>query len=260
MDFCVVIPVFNQLSFTINCLESLNRSGVSDSDIVVINNASSDGTAKFLAGRSELKVIENHANCGCGFAWNQGVNAALAQWTVLLNNDVLVTAGWKEGLLGFAEEEKFDVVSPAMSEGDLDYDLTACAATSIQKMARARRKGVASGVCFMVHRRVFDSIGVFDDDPRLGGYEDDEFFRRARRAGFRLAITGRAFLHHFGSVTQKSIQMSWKRPNASLGDRGYYREKYGLTWFKRQRERLRQNVRSAIWRGSERLRFGSTLR
>ena len=46
---------------------------------------------------------------------------------------------------------------------------------------------------FMVHRRVFDAAVFFDKDPKLGGYEDDEFFRRVRRAGFRLAITGRAF-------------------------------------------------------------------
>ena len=97
-------------------------------------------------------------------------------------------------MVSFGEEGKFDIVSPAMCHGEYNYDLAAYAQQFVNKMSKVRREGVASGVCFMVHRRVFDSIGFFDGDPRLGGYEDDEFFRRARGAGFRLAITGRAFL------------------------------------------------------------------
>ena len=96
-------------------------------------------------------------------------------------------------------------------------------------MTNVKRLGVAHAVCLMVHRRVFDGIGPPVDDPRLGGYEDDEFFRRARRAGFHMGITGRSFIHHFGSVTQRSIKAASKGAIKSLGDREYYRRKYGLT-------------------------------
>jgi len=259
MDCSIVIPVFNQLSFTADCLKTLNATGVPDARIVIVNNASTDGTKEFLDARSELRVIHNPVNHGCCFAWTQGAKASSAVWTVILNNDVLIAPGWLEGMVSFGEEEKFDVVSPAMCHGEHDYDLTAYAQQLVKKMSNARREGVASGVCFMVHRRVFDSIGFFDGDPRLGGYEDDEFFRRARKAGFRLAITGRAFLHHFGSITQKSIQKNRNRPNASLGDRAYYRQKYGLTWFKLRRDRVRQAMRLARWRLQERWRYGETL-
>ncbi len=261
MDYCVVIPVFNQLSFTAACLESLNLTEVPDGNIVVVNNGSTDGTREFLAARPRLKAIHNSENRGCGFAWNQGAKAFSARWTVVLNNDVLIAPNWLEGLVGFGEEGKFDIVSPAMCEGEHDYDLPSYAGQFVRKMREVRRPGIASGVCFMVHRRVFDTVGFFDEDQRLGGYEDDEFFRRARRAGFRLTVTGRAFLHHFGSVTQKSIQKNWNRPNVSLGDRNYYRKKYGMNnWFKRHQERLRQDLRLAFWRSRERWRYGLTLR
>jgi GT2 family glycosyltransferase len=97
------------------------------------------------------------------------------------------------------------------------------------------------------------------DDPRLGGYEDDEFFRRARRAGIRMGITGRSFIHHFGSVTQKSIIANSKGAVKSLGDREYYRRKYGLTWPKRKVVQLRNGLRRAWWKHSEMWRFGRTL-
>lgn len=260
MDCSIVIPVFNQPAYTTQCLDSLRRAGVPDSQIIVVNNGSTDGTREFPASRPQLNVIHNVENRGCGFAWNQGAKVLPASWTVLLNNDVLVTAGWLEGLVYFAEQGSFDIVSPAMCEGGLDYDLEAHADKFTTRMANVRRKGVAHGVCFMVRRRVFEQIGFFDDDPRLGGYEDDEFFRRARKAGFRLAVTGSAFIHHFGSVTQKSIKACMNKPDASLGDREYYRQKYRLTWFVRRQERLRKGILSAWWRHSERLRFGMTLR
>jgi GT2 family glycosyltransferase len=259
MDVAIVIPVFNQVEYTEMCLDSLRAAGVKDSQIVVVDNASTDGTVRLLAERPELNVIRNSTNHGCGYAWNQGVGASPADWTVLLNNDVLVPPGWLEGLLAFAEEENCDIATPAICNGENDYDFAAYARQFMKKMARVKRRGTASGVCFMVHRRVFDAKGLFDDDPRLGGYEDDEFFRRSRQAGFRLAITGRSFLHHFGSVTQKAIKAGMNRPEASLGDRAYYRKKYGLTWFKRHRLRWQNQARTALWRARERLRYGCTL-
>jgi GT2 family glycosyltransferase len=127
-------------------------------------------------------------------------------------------------------------------------------------MAGVCRRGAANGVCFMVHRRVFDTIGVFDEDPKLGGYEDDEFFRRARDARRRLAISGRAFLHHYGSITQKSMKACREEPRVGLGDRDYYRRKYRLTWLKRRQEQIRERILTTFWRHQELWRYGLTLR
>jgi GT2 family glycosyltransferase len=255
----IVIPVFNQLHYTQACVDSLNRAGVTDAQIIIVNNASTDGTREFLATRPEIRAIHNDANRGCGFAWSQGSKISKATWTIVANNDILVPPGCLEGLVHFAEEKQFDVVSPALCEGEADYDWLAYAADFMRRMTPARRQDVASGVFFMVHRRVFDAIGFFDEDPKLGGYEDDEFFRRARRAGFRLAITGRAYCHHFGGTTQKSIKASLNQPKISLGDRTYYRQKTGQTWGKRKWNQLKQTVRGNWWKISERLRYGHTL-
>ena len=259
MDVAIVIPVFNQVHYTVKCLDSLRNAGVPESRTVVVDNASTDETASFLAQRPQLHVIRNSVNRFCG-AWTQGAKAAgQPEWTVVLNNDVLIPPGWLEGLTQFAEQEKVDVVSPAFCEGDQDYDFVAYASSFMKKMAGVQRPGIANGACFMVHRRVFDAIGYFDEDPRLGGYQDDEFFRRSRQNGFHLAMTGRSFLHHFGSITQKAVVARMNQPGASLGDRSYYRQKYQLTWFKRQRERWLQKFMNAKWKKSELRRYGCTL-
>jgi N-acetylglucosaminyl-diphospho-decaprenol L-rhamnosyltransferase len=255
----IVIPVFNQLHYTRQCLDSLNRAGVADGQIIIVNNASTDGTAEFLAVRPGIRVLHNTENRGCGFAWTQGAKMSDTAWTIVMNNDVLVPPGCIEGLISFAEEHQCDIVSPAMCEGEVDYDFPAHAADFMRRLKDVQRCNVAHGVCFMVHRRVFDAIGHFDSDPKLGGYEDDEYFRRARGAGFHLAMTGRAFLHHFGSITQKSIQAGNSQKRRSLGDRDYYRRKTGQTWPKRKIHQIKQAVRGAWWKRSEQMRFGCTL-
>lgn len=259
LDITITVPVFNQFAYTRGCVESLNRAGIADEQIIIVNNASSDGTAEFLAARPRIRAIHNPKNLGCGPAWNQGAQASKSTWTVVMNNDVLVPRGCMEGLVDFAEKERFDIVSPATCGGEMDYDFAAHAAEFMERMKDASRRNVAHGVCFMVHRRAFDAIGYFDGDPKLGGYEDDEYFRRARRAGLRLAMTGRAFLHHFGSVTQKSIQAASQGKIKSLGDREYYRRKTGQTWPKRKLHQVKQGIRSAWWKQSELRRFGHTL-
>ena len=258
-NLAIVIPVFNQLHYTRQCVDCLNHAGVADAQIIIVNNASNDGTKEFLATRPEICAIHNETNRGCGFAWSQGSRASQATWTIVANNDILVPTGCLENLIRFAEEEKIDVASPAMCEGEADYDWQAYATEFMRVMSLTTRHDIASGSFFMVHRRVFDTIGFFDEDPKLGGYEDDEFARRARRHGFRLAITGRAYYHHFGGTTQKSIKASLNRPNMSLGDRTYYRKKTGQTWGKRKVNQLKQAMRVNWWKNSERLRFGHTL-
>ena len=257
-DIAVVIPVFNQLHYTRQCLETLNRAGFAHAQIIVVNNGSNDGTKEFLDARPGLRTIHNEINRGCGGGWTQGSKAANATWTVVLNNDVLVPSGCFENLKKFAIANNVDVASPAMCEGDSDYDWQAHAVAFTEKMRTVQRRRVASGVCFMVHRRVFETIGYFDDDLKLGGYEDDEFFRRARRAGLRLATTGAAFLHHFGSVTQKSMKSEQVMARV-LERRAYYRKKSGQDWFSRKLTQQRNTIRGKWWRASEKKKFGHTL-
>jgi GT2 family glycosyltransferase len=250
----IVIPVFNQLHYTKQCVETLNRAGVADGQIIIINNASTDGTAEFLAAHPQIHTVNNAGNVGCGPAWTQGAKLSAAEWTVVLNNDVLVPAGCFEGILNFAEENNYDIICPAMREGEADYDWQKHAAEFMQKMRDVRRDDTGHGVAFAVHRRVFAKIGWFNN---YGGYEDDDFFRRVRAAGFRLATTGRGWLHHFGSITQKSTKF---KVVMTREHRDCYRAVVGQNWFQRKIHQFNQSRRGRNWRRTELAQFGSTLR
>lgn len=252
-----VLSVCNQLDTTVRCLESLARIGVSDSEIVVVDNASTDGTREFLAGRPSLGVLSNRANLGRSAGWNQGVQAAGATWTVILTPEVILAPGFREGLINFAEKERCDLVSPAIGEGELDYELSSFAEMFVKTMGRACRYGMAWSCSFMVHRRVFDRVGLFDPEIQPAGAKAEDFFRRARAAGFRLAVTGRAYLHHCDAMPPSRLMGRMEQPNC---DHRESRKAHRLTWLPRRLKDLRGKVQAALWRFNERRHFGMTLR
>jgi len=179
-NLSIVIPVHDQVGHTRGCLASLAADLAAGVRVVVVDNASTDGTADLLAAQPQVTVLRNPENRGCAPAWNQGVEAANATWTVILNNDVLVTDGWLAALIGFAERDGARIVSPALREGELNYDLATYARDYTREMGGVVRRGVASGICFAVHRDVFERVGGFDERFRIGQFEDTDFFLRVR--------------------------------------------------------------------------------
>jgi len=260
MAVSIVIPLFNQLAYTKQCVKSLRCNTIDNTEVLLIDNCSSDGTSEYLATCTDLKVIRNPVNLGCAGAWNQGVRETRSEWVVILNNDVIVPSGWLNGLLDAAEQERLDVVSPGIREGEHNYDIELYARDFVERMKHVVRCGVADGICFMVHRRVFETIGLFDENFRIGQFEDADFFRRAKLSGFRLGITGRSFIHHFGSVTQKALAREQADKPYVAENRAYFRKKWQLTWWQRSRERRLRKWREFLWRTSERVRHGHTLK
>jgi N-acetylglucosaminyl-diphospho-decaprenol L-rhamnosyltransferase len=260
MRAAIVIPVLNQRAYTQGCLRCLAPDIAAGVAVVVVDNGSTDGTKEWLAGEPGVTVLRNDENRGCAAAWNQGCAAVTeADWVVILNNDVLLPAGWLVALLGAAERHGFDVVCPAMRERDLNYDFASYARDFMEGMHDVVRRGGTHGVCFAVRRAVFARIGGFDEAFRIGQFEDVDFFRRARNAGFRLGSTGACFLHHFGSVTQDALR---RRPNArpyEQENRAHYRQKWKLGWLRRRCEKISEGLRAWWWRMTERRCHGHTL-
>lgn len=256
--YSIVIPVLNQLKYTAQCVESLLAQGVRAGDILVIDNASTDDTPQWLAQHPELGQQRNHVNLGCGGAWTQGALLALnAEWVVLLNNDVLAGPRAIDAMLDAAEREDLRVVSPALLEGADDYGFARFAPDYLGKMAGTVRRGWFHGVCFAVHRSVFERIGFPDTDRRLGGHEDLEYLVRCERAGIPVGTVGDAVFHHFGSITQKAIK---KETGAkSLGDRHYFYARLGMGWLGRKRFKLQNRRQRERWAAEELARHGLSL-
>ena len=256
--YTIVIPVLNQLRYTAQCIESLQAQGVAAGDILVIDNASTDETPQWLAAHPQVRQVRNRVNLGCGGAWTQGALLAPdVDWVVLLNNDVLAGPRAIEAMLDAAERQGLQVVSPALLEGADDYGFADFAPGYLLKMAGTVRRGWFHGVCFAVHRRVFEAIGFPDTDRRLGGHEDMEYLVRCLRAGIEVGTVGDAVFHHFGSITQKAMKQ--ESGAKSLGDRHYFYSRLGMGWLARKRFKLKRERQRRQWSAEENARSGHSL-
>ena len=90
----IVIVTHNQLLYTRLCLDSIRMRTDESHEIIVVDNASTDGTVEYLQSHPGVKIIENSENRGYPAAANQGIAAAKGRQVLLINNDVVVTTGW----------------------------------------------------------------------------------------------------------------------------------------------------------------------
>jgi glycosyltransferase involved in cell wall biosynthesis len=260
LDYSITFACLNQLSYTKRCVESLLAAGVDLEKVVVVDNASSDGTQEYLASLPLGANIKNKRNLGCGTAWNQGILSTQAEWTIIMNNDVIVSKAWLKELADFCGGTESLVISPAMIEGDeLDYDLNLFASQSAKRVHQYVRKGYVHAVCLMVHTSVWQKVGYFRSKPSLIGYEDSLFFRDLDRHNISRTTIGSSWIHHFGSITQKAMKsergLTGRQP---LGDH-LDPELRNESWFRRKMRKWRETRRLKTLQNYELSKYGMTL-
>lgn len=188
------------------CIDSMVKHGTPLNRLVVVDNHSTDGTRDYLSTLPLGGRIFNSTNLGCGTAWNQGALALQSEWSIIMNNDVLVSPKWIESLIYAAESKNLKVISPALIEGSLDYDFEAFNLKASAQMKDVHRFGSKHAVCLAIHNSVWMDVGYFQPIPKLLGYEDTLFFNELKKSNIQTSITGASWLHHFGSITQTAMK------------------------------------------------------
>lgn len=247
-EYTITFACYNQLDYTKQFIASLDCDEVDFSRIVAVDNGSTDGTREWLAQQGFGAVILNNRNLGCGAAWNQGALAIQSKWTVVMNNDVVCAKGWLRNLLDAAEANQLHIASPAMVEGELNYDFAEWTQNAQASMKGYVRKNAPHAVCMAIREDVWAEIGYFMPVPKLLGYEDGIFFQRANEAGLKTGTTADSWLHHYGMTTQKALKLEMKLDQRdSLGNRNLMRLYMAQSWLARKlsRHQRRSLVKAA---------------
>jgi len=205
-DYSIVFPCLNCLEFTKKLVESMQKNNEDLTKVIAIDNGSSDGTFSYLKDLGLGQVIRNKKNYGFGVPMNQGIMAAQTEWTILMNNDIEVSECWIENLLSSAVENDLKVISPALIEENLDYNLNTEVVKLSSDMDGYLRFGDIHAVCIAIHESVWDVVGMFRAKPPLFGFEDRIFFNDLDKNNILYAITSKSWIHHYGSITQKFMK------------------------------------------------------
>lgn len=107
----VVTAVHNQIEYSRLFLESLEKYTSQPYQLVVVDNASRDGSADFFE-ENGAEVIRNPRNLCYGCSQNLGLTKASGDYVAFLNNDIYLSRAWDAILLGYMDDYGLDAISP----------------------------------------------------------------------------------------------------------------------------------------------------
>jgi len=208
----VVIPNFNGLAHLPGCLGSLRRQVFAAREVIVVDNASQDGSRDWVSRHhAEATTIALPENGGFAKAVNAGIKAARGEYVALLNNDTVADAHWLLRLVQALDahpEYDFGASKIVMlsepgrlnAAGDT-YDVARLAGRNRGMgkpagcFARPQRVLGACAGAAVYRRSLFDDVGLFDEDFFLMS-EDTDFNLRCLVAGKRCLYVPDAVVWH----------------------------------------------------------------
>lgn len=106
----IISAVHNQLAMNKLYVESLHKYSHMPFELIIIDNASTDGSAEFFESVG-AKVIRNKQNYSYPFTQNQGIKIATGNVFAFLNNDIIVCPNWDQLLLETLAANQLDIVT-----------------------------------------------------------------------------------------------------------------------------------------------------
>ena len=216
-SIAIIVLNWNGRDLTLDCLRSLAAVTTPHVRIILVDNASTDGSSDAVRQHygARVTLIENAQNLGFAAGNNVGIRRALddgADFILLLNNDTVVAPDFVEHLhKPMLSSPDIGITAPKIyyaepknqiwfAGGELSMWRGIARHTGIRETDRGQYDrehdiDYATGCAFLVRRAVLEKIG--DLDPGYRAYfEDADFCVRARRAGFRIRYIPAAHVWH----------------------------------------------------------------
>ena len=230
-DVSVIVISYNTRDMTLACLESIHAETTGAFEVVVVDNASSDGSAEAIRARfPQVRLLAESVNHGFAAAHHVAVPQCRAPWLLLLNPDTVVLDGALDKLMAFRRQRPEAGIwggRTVFADGSLNpascwrrqtlWSLF-CRASGLAVVFRrsdlfnpesyggwprdtVREVDIVTGCLLLIGRETWDRLGGFDPVFVMYGEEAD-LCLRARDLGLRPAITPEAVIIHYGGASE----------------------------------------------------------
>ncbi len=212
----IIIPVYGNLDLTLQCLSAIAQAPTAIGyEVIVVDDASPDGSADVLAKVAGISLIKNTVNSGYLQSTNIGAARSRAEFVVLLNNDTEVTAGWLDALVRAAQDPSVGAVGASLrfdngtlqeaggivfSDGSA-WNFGRHHPPDDSRFQNLREVDYCSAACLLVRRSAWEALDGFDPLYAPAYYEDTDLCFRLREISLSVIYQPDAVvIHHEGGT------------------------------------------------------------
>ncbi len=254
VDLSVIIVSWNVRELLARCLASLRAAGIGSWEIIVVDNASSDGSAAMVRQHfPQVRLIANDSNLGFAHGNNQGIAASQGCYVLLLNPDTEVVGEAVATLLTFLDahpdvgvmgpqlrypdgsiqpsRRRFPTLATAFVESTVLQPLFAGSSLLRRYYVADRPDDVTQdvdwlvGACLLVRREAIVQAGPLDEGFFMYSEELD-WCRRLKQAGWRIVYLPAAqVIHYEGKSSEPNLAVRDIRFHSSKVR--YFRQHHG---------------------------------
>ncbi|WP_077196615.1 glycosyltransferase family 2 protein [Prevotella ihumii] len=235
----IIIVNYNTQTLTKQCIDSIlqQTKGVSY-EIIVVDNASTDGSKEYFSKDKNIKYIYNNKNIGFGAANNVGMKVAVGEYIFLLNSDTILLNDAVSLFYAYGEAHPNTVLGCYLqtAEGQYASSFHYFPAFTIKDflLRQLRLKKhikidyqehdveCICGADMFIPRNIIEKVGMFDENIFLYGEEGEWQYRMAQQNIFRRVIPSPKIVHLEG----QSMSASLKKQCIKYESHFYVLEKY----------------------------------
>lgn len=232
----IIMLGYNKLEYTKIAVDSLYKyTSHIDFDFISVNNGSNDGTREYFESLPNKTKINFETNVGGDKAFNEALKHCDGEYTVFLNNDLILTENWLDNLIKVMESDlKIGIAVPACNFSS-NYQIVGANYSNLDELDKFAKKYNKSDpdkweerLRLVLYAAIFrtkdlKNIGGLDEAYSPGSFDDDDLSYRYRRAGYKLIFAKDTYVHHFGSITMKD-----EYGGVFVRNREIFRNKFGV--------------------------------
>lgn len=219
----IIILSYNLVEYTRQCIESIrSNTPKSAREIIVVDNASKDGSVEWLREQSDIILIENTENLGFPKGCNQGIQASSPDSDIfLLNNDTIITPNslfwlrmglYENDMVGSTGSVSNYVSNEQQINGNwknIEDIINFSNSNNIPMKYPYEFKLRLIGFALLIKRTVLNEVGLLDEIFTPGNCEDDDYSLRILKSGHYNILCKNSFILHFGSCSFKKDKRNY---------------------------------------------------